>query len=204
MIAALLSDLDGVLVDSGAAHTRAWIAWAERHGLPDPPAIAQAAHGIPAPEAVARLAPNLDPESEGRAVEQAQVHDTDGVTALPGAADILSGRFPVAIVTSATMELATARLRAAGLTPPPAMITVEDISHGKPHPEPYLRGAALLGFDPADCVVLEDAPAGVASGKAAGCTVVGLLTTHAAEDLAAADVLIRDLSKLWTSLNLDH
>jgi sugar-phosphatase len=204
VIAGILSDLDGVLVDSGAAHTRAWIEWAERHGLPDPPALAQAAHGIPAPEAVALLAPHLDADVEGRVVELAQTADTDGVVALPGAADVLSSGIPLALVTSASVALASARLRAAGLERPERMVTVEDISRGKPDPEPYLRGAALLGLAPADCVVLEDAPAGVTSGKAAGCTVVGVLTTHRPEDLAAADLLIPDLSELWTALPSDR
>ncbi|MDP9345006.1 MAG: HAD-IA family hydrolase [Actinomycetota bacterium] len=120
-------------------------------------------------------------------MEHHQVHHVAGVRALPGAEELLGpgGPRPLAVVTSGTLPLATARLRAAGLEVPGVLVTPERVRRGKPDPEPYLLGARDLGVDPADCVVLEDAPAGVAAGRAAGMHVVGITTTLAPGQLDA-------------------
>jgi sugar-phosphatase len=125
---------------------------------------------------IADLAPHLDPEREASEVERIQAEHGGPVTALPGAAELLTGWPPerLAIVTSGRRELAIARLRAAGLKPPPVLVTAERVSRGKPDPEGYLLAARELSVAPADCVVLEDAPAGVAAGLAAGMHVVGI------------------------------
>ncbi|MEA2179572.1 MAG: mannitol-/sugar-/sorbitol-6-phosphatase [Solirubrobacteraceae bacterium] len=183
----VLSDLDGVLVDSHASIMRAWRWWGARHGV-EHAAIEAVQHGRPSGEVIATLVPGLDAAAESEAVDLRQAQDTEGVVALPGAAELLARFEPdrVAIVTSCTVPLATSRLRAAGLATPAVLVTPERLRRGKPDPEGYLLAARELGADPADCVVLEDAPAGVQAGRAAGMRVVGVLTTHAREDLAAA------------------
>jgi mannitol-1-/sugar-/sorbitol-6-phosphatase len=184
----VLSDLDGVLVDSHASIMRAWRWWTDRRGLGDG-AAAAIPQGRPSGEVIATLDPGVDAAAESRAIDDRQARDTDGVVALPGAADLLARFGPdrVAIVTSCTAPLAAARLRAAGLTPPAVLVTADRLGRGKPDPEGYLLAARELGADPADCVVLEDAPAGVEAGRAAGMRVVGVLTTHSPQELAAAD-----------------
>jgi mannitol-1-/sugar-/sorbitol-6-phosphatase len=183
----VLSDLDGVLVDSHASIDRAWRWFGRRHGLAGVSA-ATVPQGRPSGDVIAALAPGADVAAESRAIDRRQADDTDGVVALPGAAALLAGFGPdrVAIVTSCTAPLAAARLRAAGLEPPPVLVTADRLAQGKPDPEGYLLAARELGADPADCVVLEDAPAGVEAGRAAGMRVIGVLTTHSPQDLAAA------------------
>lgn len=193
MTGAFLVDLDGVLVDSQAAAARSWTWWASRHSLDPGPFIE--AHGRPSREAIAELAPELDADAEAALVEEREISDTDGVVALPGAAAILAAARPVAIVTSGGRRLADARLRAAGLRRPEVLVSVDSISHGKPHPEPYLFAAQRLGVSPGSCTVFEDAPAGVAAGKAAGMRVVALTTTVGAEDLGAADRIVTNLAE---------
>jgi sugar-phosphatase len=186
-VTVVLSDLDGVLVDSQASIMRAWRRWGARHGV-EREAIDLVRHGHPSSAIVATLAPRLDAEAEGRVLDLDQAGDCGDVVALPGAADLLRAFGPrrVAVVTSCTAELAEARLRAAGLEPPPVVVTSDRLRRGKPDPEGYLLAARDLGDDPGNCVVLEDAPGGVEAGRAAGMRVVGILTTHAREDLAAA------------------
>ena len=192
----VLSDLDGVLVDSHESIMRAWRSWGERHGV-ERSAIEAVQHGRPSGEVIAALTPHLDASRESTAIDLLQADDTDGVVALPGAAELLDGLAPgaVAVVTSCTLPLATARLRAAGLAAPAVLVTPERLARGKPDPEGYLLAARELGADPADCVVLEDAPAGVEAGRAAGMHVVGVLTTHAAEELAAAHERVRSVAE---------
>jgi sugar-phosphatase len=183
--AAVLSDLDGVLVDSMAATTRAWAAWGARHGL-DGAAIQAANHGKPAAEVVAQFVPPEAIAEEAAVLERLEVTDTDGVVALPGAAGVLA--LPtVAIATSCVMPLARVRIAAAGLDAPAVLVTSDQVGKGKPAPDSYLLAAERLGLDPADCLVLEDAPAGVAAGRAAGCAVWAVTTTHPAAALGAAD-----------------
>lgn len=194
---ALLSDLDGVLVDSSASVERAWRRWTAAHGIAYE-AIAGRFHGIPAATTIAQVAPHLDAAAEGRSLNGEQADDTDGVVALPGAAALLSGVYgdAVAVVTSCDERLARSRLSAAGLAAPPLLVTSDRVARGKPDPEGYALAAQGLARDPADCVVLEDAPAGIAAGKSAGMRVVALATTHAWEELRQADDVIADLREL--------
>jgi mannitol-1-/sugar-/sorbitol-6-phosphatase len=198
-VTVVLSDLDGVLVDSHASIMRAWRRWGRAHGV-EREAIDAVRHGSPTSEIVAALTPGLDVSAEARALDLGQAGDAGDVVALPGAADVLRtfGPDAVAVVTSCTAELAEARLRAAGLEPPPVLVTSDRLRRGKPDPEGYLLAARELGADPAGCVVLEDSPAGVRAGRDAGMRVVGVLTTHAAEDLAAAHERVATVAE-WLS-----
>jgi sugar-phosphatase len=186
-VTTILSDLDGVLVDSHASIMRAWRWWGALHGV-EAQAIESVQHGRPSSEIIAALVPDLDALQESRAIDLRQADDTDGVVALPGAHELLTGRDPVAIVTSCTVPLATARLRAAGLAVPEVLVTPERLRRGKPDPEGYLLAAGELGVAPAECVVLEDAPAGVLAGRAAGMHVVGITTTHDPAELDAHEL----------------
>jgi len=180
----VLSDLDGVLVDSTAALERTWVRWGRRFGA-DGRAIVAANHGRPARDVLGQFVSGAELDAACAAFEDDEVTDTGGIVALPGAAEVL--RLPVvAIVTSCTRRLALARLRAAGLPEPAVLVSADMVARGKPAPDPYLLGAELLGADPAECVVLEDAPAGITAGRAAGMTVWAVATTHAPEQLSGA------------------
>lgn len=192
---ALLVDLDGTLVDSSAPVRRAWAEFAARHGL-DADHVHHFAQGRPSRESIRLLVPDADIAAETDVLERAEVGDTDGVVALPGAGDLLSGGRRLAIVTSCSRALATVRLRTAGLPIPLVLVSADDVAQGKPDPTCYLLGAGRLGVDPARCLVLEDAPAGIAAGRAAGARVLALRTTHADPDLHEADAIVDDLSGL--------
>ncbi len=197
--AALLFDLDGVLINSTPAVARVWRRWAIEHGF-NPEEVVARAHGRPSLATVREYLPNADHEVENREVERREIEDLEGVTPLPGALDLLASlpHDRWIIVTSCTRPLAEVRIRAAGLPLPRKMITSNDIIHGKPHPEPYLKAASLLGFPAADCVVLEDVPAGVRSGKAAGAKVIAFQTTvqPAALRQAGADWVLNNCTDL--------
>jgi len=184
---ALLFDLDGVLVDSTPAVERVWANWARQRGF-DPVDVVRRAHGRPSIATLRELLPNADHEAENRIVERCEIEDLEGVVAAPGALPLLKSLPPAqwTIVTSCTRALAEVRIRAAGLPVPAEFITSTDIQNGKPHPEPYLKGAALLGYVASDCIVVEDAPAGVRAGKAAGARVIGLLPIATGSELATA------------------
>jgi sugar-phosphatase len=193
--AALLFDLDGVLINSTPAVARVWSKWALERGF-NPEEVVARAHGRPSLTTIRDYLPNADHEAENREVERREIADLEGVIPLPGALDLL-GSLPVdrwTIVTSCTRALAEVRIRAAGLPLPRKMITSNDIQHGKPHPEPYLKGAAVLGFPPEDCVVLEDVPAGVRAGKSAGAKVIAFTTTvqRAVLKEAGADWILKN------------
>jgi len=196
---ALLFDLDGVLVDSTPAVERVWANWARQRGF-DPEDVVRRAHGRPSLTTIRELLPEADHEAENRIVERCEIEDLEGVVAAPGALALLQS-LPAAqwtIVTSCTRALAEVRIGAAGLPLPPQFITSTDIQNGKPHPEPYLKGAALLGYPASDCVVVEDAPAGVRAGKAAGARVVGLLPIATGSELAnaGADWTVKDCGSI--------
>ena len=146
---AILFDLDGVLVDSTRSVDREWRAWARRKGV-DGDAIMAIAHGVRTVEVIRRVAPQLDAEAEARKIEKHEAHDKEGVSVMAGAAELLrsipDNRWGV--VTSGTRPLATARLRFCGLPVPKVLVTADDVANGKPHPEPYLKGAERLGFEP--------------------------------------------------------
>lgn len=189
--------MDGVLVDSTTCAGRIWKGWALEQGL-DPERMVQLAHGRPTIETIRMVAPQLDAEFETAKIEDREVNDVDGLKALPGARELLTSLPPerYAIVTSGSRRLATARLRAAGLPVPDRMITADDITCGKPNPEPYLNGARLLGYKPEDCVVFEDAPAGIRAGKAAGMTVIAFPTTYPLDALSEADCIAESLGSV--------
>jgi sugar-phosphatase len=170
--------MDGVLIDSTPAVTRVWHRWAVEHGF-NPEEVVARAHGRPSLTTVREYLPNADHEAENREVERREIEDLEGVVPLPGALDLLAS-LPAdrwTIVTSCTRALAEVRIKAAGLPLPKKLITSNDITHGKPHPDPYLKGAAILGFAASECIVLEDVPAGIRSGKAAGSRVIAFTTT---------------------------
>ncbi len=200
---AVLFDMDGVLVDSTHAVARVWRKWALERGF-DPEKVVRAAHGRPSIDTVRDFLPNADSNAENLEVERQEVEDLEGVVAMPGAqalvTSIPAGRWTV--VTSATRPLAEVRLRAAGIPIPESLITADDIQLGKPHPEPYQKAAARLGYPASECVVVEDAPAGIRAGKAAGARVIAVPTTSNRPELesAGADWVVRncaDISAAW-------
>jgi mannitol-1-/sugar-/sorbitol-6-phosphatase len=199
----LLVDMDGVLVDSTAAVARVWTRWALSHNM-DPDYCVQFAHGRKALDSLHGLLPNADQAThlaEHAWLERAEIEDIADVIALPGAKHLLSGLGPgqIAVVTSATRDLAEVRLRAAGLWDfVRAIVTADDIRRGKPDPEPYQKGAAALHLPSSDCIVIEDAPAGTRAGKAAGSRVIAVRTTTPDPELlaAGADWVINDCSAL--------
>ncbi len=192
---ALLFDLDGVLIDSTPAVSRVWRQWAVERGF-DPDLVVHKAHGRPSRTTLGELLPDADIDLEDREVERREMSDVDGIVLLPGTQRLLAA-LPAerwTIATSCTRPLAQVRLRAAGLPVPEKMITSSDVKAGKPDPEPYLKAAAALGFAASDCVVVEDAPAGVRAGKAAGARVIAVLTTVSQRELEAggADWIVRN------------
>jgi len=176
--AALLFDLDGVLINSTPAVARVWRRWAIEHGF-NPVEVVARAHGRPSLTTVREYLPNADHQLENREVERREIEDLEGVVPLPGALDLLAS-LPEdrwTIVTSCTRPLAEVRIKAAGLPLPKKLITSNDITHGKPNPEPFLKGALVLGFPARECIVLEDVPAGVRAGKSADAKVIAFTTT---------------------------
>lgn len=195
--AAVLFDLDGVLVHSAAAVRRSWRAWALAHGL-DPDAVQAATHGRRTVDTIREVAPYLDAESAAADLEAAQALDTAGLSAGAGArrlaARLVAGEWGV--VTSGTRRLALARLRAAGLPEPGVLVAGDDVARGKPSPEGYLLAAGRLNQPPARCLVVEDAPAGVTAGRAAGMRVLGMTNGGDPAPLARADALVRSCAQL--------
>jgi sugar-phosphatase len=197
--AAVLFDMDGVLVDSTPAVARVWTAWALEHGLV-PEEVVRHAHGRPSLATIIELLPRGNHDAENRDVERREIEDIADVVALPGALHLLQS-IPESrwtVVTSATRALAEVRLRAAGLPVPIHLVTASDLLRGKPFPDPYLKGAEMLRIPASDCLVVEDAASGVRSGKAAGARVLAVLMTSTALELSAAgaDWLADDLSAL--------
>lgn len=190
-----LFDMDGILIASLGSVERSWRAWALLHNV-DPDLAIRTAHGCRAIETIRKLRPDLDDQAELRRIEEMEVADQDGVTALAGVPALLAS-LPAdrwTVVTSATERLARVRLAAAGLAVPARFITADHVTEGKPHPAPYLRGAELLGLPPADCIVFEDSGSGAIAGRAAGCTVLATLFSHTPQDLHAAHFLLPDLT----------
>ncbi len=200
--AAVISDLDGVLIDSSAPTVRSWAAWGDRHGL-DGAAIQAGNHGRPARAVIAEHVDPEQVEEEAALLARAETTDVDGVVAMPGAGDVLC--LPrVAIATSCTAPLARARLAAAGLPEPDVLVTSDQVENGKPAPDPYLLAAERLGVDPTSCVVFEDAPAGIASGRAAGMTVWAVTTTHEPGALGEAQRVAGGLPEHLAALRLSN
>jgi len=196
----VLFDLDGVLVDSTPAVARVWAGWARAHGF-DPGEVVKKAHGRPSITTIRELLPQADHAAEDREVERREIADIDGVIPLPGAVELLRA-LPLerwAIVTSCTRPLASVRIGAAGLPKPRHLITSSDVQRGKPDPEPYVKGAQILGVPASECIVIEDAPAGIRAGKAAGARVLALRTTSSDAELqqAGADWIADDCAELF-------
>jgi sugar-phosphatase len=196
--------MDGVLVSSIGSAERSWRIWAAKHGIPNAETL-EVPHGRRAIDIVRLLRPDIDAQAGLKVIEDLEVEDTADVRALPGARKLLEG-LPLerwAIVTSATRRLLLARLTAAGLPIPERIISGEMVERGKPDPEPYRKGAELLGFLPEECVVVEDAPSGVGAGKAAGCRVMAVLGTEPAEELSGADWVVASLEGVEVSLYVE-
>lgn len=198
--AAVLFDLDGTLVDSTKVVGRIWGEWARRQGL-DPDWVMHIAHGQRTYDSVKIVAPYLTVEEQHQAfkdIEGREIVETDGLVVFEGGKQLLESLPPNrwTIVTSGTRLLAEARLRAAGLPVPERMITADDVENGKPHPEPYLKGAEILGVAPETCIVIEDAPSGIRSAQAASMKAIAVPTTYAIQDLQHADVIAPDLASL--------
>ncbi|HEV7238776.1 MAG TPA: HAD-IA family hydrolase [Thermoanaerobaculia bacterium] len=191
----ILSDLDGTLIDSKESVVAAFRWWAGFRGL-SPDIVDHIPFGRTSTDSAEVLAPHLDSAVEGRLLDDMQAELSANVVALPGAMELLSTHEELAIVTSGPRRLATTRLKAARLPIPRHLATPEMWIRGKPDPEPYLKGAALLGVSPEDCIVLEDAPAGVESGVRAGMTVIAILTSHTPEQLSGAAAHIHALTEL--------
>jgi len=195
--AAILFDLDGVLVDSTGSVTRQWRCWAEEQDL-DPDKVVETAHGVRTIEIVRRLAPHLDAGAETLRLEKREADDHEGVSVMPGAAELLKaipeGRW--CVVTSGTRYLATARLQLGNLPMPQVLVSADDVSKGKPNPEPYLMGAKLLGVNPAECLVVEDAPAGIRAAHAGGMKAIGITSTYRASELQEADAVVQKLGQI--------
>ena len=202
---AILVDIDGTLVDSTAAVVASWTTWAARHGL-DAGEILRVCHGRRTQDTVAMFLPAGRVASATRQVEELELAALDGVTALPGAdallRDLPGNRW--AGVTSGTQRLMRARLAAAGLPAPAVLIAAEDVSEGKPDPEGYLAASAALGCDIVRCVVIEDSPAGIAAGQAAGARTVAVATSHDATQLSSADIVVQNLTRCAVELQTDH
>ena len=199
---AVLFDLDGVLIDSTSCIVRHWTAWATRHGL-DASAVLRVVHGLRTVETMRLVAPHLDAEAEAERYTAGELADTDGVVVMEGALQLLSTlpRESWAVVTSGSAELATARMRRAGLPIPATLVTAGDVRRGKPAPDPYLLGATRLGVAPGQCVVVEDAPAGIEAARAAGMRVIGVAATHSREALYRSTVVVNRLSALGIVVN---
>ncbi len=199
-VAAILFDIDGTLVDSTPAVERTWRTWAARHGV-DAEAILLVSHGRRSEDTIADFLPEHEREAAVAELEVLEHADLDGVLALPGASSLLPliPRDRWAAVTSGSRSLMRRRLAAAGLPTPSVLVAADDVSIGKPDPEGYLMAAAALGVDPAACLVVEDAPAGIAAGRAAGAWVLAVATSHPASALQEADAVVDDLTHLSIS-----
>ena len=197
-----LFDLDGTLVDSLPVVERSWCHWADRHGI-DHQDVLNFIHGKQAITSLRHfLAGRSEDEiqAEFKYLEHIEATDTDGITALPGARELLEhlneAQIPWAIVTSGSVPVAHARHRATGLPMPKVFVTAEQVKHGKPEPDAYLLGAELLGLAPETCVVVEDAAAGVLSGLAAGCHVIAVNVPPGSPGLEKVDFSLTSLEAI--------
>ena len=189
-------------MDSTGAVDREWREWAARKGV-DGDAVMAIAHGVRSYEVIRAVAPHLDVDAEVRELESREADHQEGVRVMPGAVVLVTsipeGRWGV--VTSGTRLLASARLQFCGLPVPKVLVTADDVVDGKPHPEPYLKGAEWLGFPPEECLVIEDAPAGIQAARAAGTKVIGITSTYAADALGLADAVVGQLEQIRVRSN---
>ncbi len=190
----VIFDLDGTLIDSTPAVLRSWTAWAVEFGLTADDLAGY--HGVPSADVVRLVLPESQQEQASARIDELELADVDDIVVLPGAADALLelAMARTAIATSANRILAKARIGAAGLLPPTVIVTIDDVTRGKPAPDPFLEAARRLGLEPADCLVVEDAPKGIQAARAAGCATLAVLTTSPRAELAAADAVVPDLA----------
>ena len=202
---AVLFDLDGVLVDSEHVVVRTWKRWAARHRL-DIPDLVRRAHGRRSIETVREVAPELDAIAEARWLEGIESSDAEGLAPLPGAEELFRAIPPDcrAVVTSGGRGLATFRLTSVGFPSPAVLISADDVQRGKPAPDGYLLAAEQLGVPPAECIVIEDTPPGIAAGRAAGATVLAVATTFPIAELDRAHVVVSSLTAVTTTTRGDE
>ena len=189
---AVIFDMDGTLIDSTPAVLRAWTTWAIEHGVTAEDLAGH--HGMPSAGVIRLLLPEHRHEAAIERINELELDDVHDIVVLPGAVDALDALSSVrnAIATSCTMPLAKARIAAAELTPPSVLVTADQVAHGKPAPDPFLLAAERLGVSPERCLVVEDAPAGLAAAKAAGCYRLAVITTTPESELEA-DGIVRNL-----------
>jgi sugar-phosphatase len=201
---AVIFDLDGVVINSDVVAERHWRSWTARHGIPFEQ-VAAIHHGRPTVETMRLVAPHLDVAVEARVKEDAEAEDAEGLALYEGAARLLQAipRNRWAVATSGTVRTVALRFAQLGLPDPSVLVTADDVARGKPAPDPYLLASARLGVPPRRCVVIEDAPAGIASARAAGARVIAVASTHPAEALAGADAIVSSLSSLAIAVEDD-
>lgn len=186
---AILFDLDGTLIDSTGPTERAWLRWAEEEGLGE--SYVHIDHGKPALSIVREHVPAVRIEAALARAAAIEIAETDGIVIKDGVRELLESLPPGswAIVTSCTRDLAAVRMAAAGLRAPEILVTVDDVSVGKPDPEGFRQAAARLGVDPSKCLVVEDAPAGLEAARQAGCATLAVAGTFPTAQLAADSVV---------------
>lgn len=201
LVAAILFDMDGVLLDSRRVVERTWRRWGARHGIPVEP-ILQIAHGRRTRDTLRAVVPHLATDEEVAWLDAAELADLD-IQPIRGARELVTSLPPErwTVVTSAGRELARLRLQAVDIELPEHAVTSEDISRGKPAPDGYLLGATRLGVPASECLVVEDTPPGLAAGKAAGAKLLGVTTTHRADQLGKADYLVPDLRRVQGAMD---
>jgi mannitol-1-/sugar-/sorbitol-6-phosphatase len=200
----ILFDMDGVLVSSLGSVERTWETWARTRGV-DPALAIRAAHGRRAIETVRMLRPDLNDLEELEWLERMEIADNVGLQMLSGVErilEVLPEKYWT-VVTSATERLARSRLEHGGIRAPARIVSADMVTQGKPHPEPYLKGAELLGLSPAECLVIEDSASGAVAGHAAGCTVLATLFSHSLESLRGADWIVRSLEDVHVQVAVD-
>ena len=193
----ILFDMDGVLISSTDADALSWLRWARMHGMEGTVSLT-AIHGRRTIDTIRMLRPDLDAEVETARLEEFDEESQHETKLLPGVNEFV-GSLPAkawTVVTSASERIMRGRLNAAGFSLPDRVVTADAVQHGKPHPEPYLKGAELLGLAPSECLVIEDAPSGIAAGKAAGCQVLAVETSHTADELSEADWVVAGLNQV--------
>lgn len=200
----ILFDMDGVLISSLGSVERSWEKWALARGI-DPALAIRTAHGRRAIETIRFLRPDLNDLKELEWLEEMEISDNVGLEILAGVEPILAS-LPEkywTVVTSATDRLARSRMQHAGLRVPARIVSADLVTHGKPHPEPYLKGAQLLGLAPSDCLVIEDSASGAQAGRAAGCTVLATLYSHSLASLRDAGYIVPSLEDVRVELHGD-
>ncbi|MBD2110583.1 MULTISPECIES: HAD family hydrolase [Cyanophyceae] len=201
---AIIFDVDGVLINSDPVAERHWQAWADRHGV-DFEAILRIHHGRPTIATIRQVAPHVDAAKEAHIKETAEADDTNGLILYPGAKELLAElpRDRWGVATSGTRRTVSLRFPYLGLPEPSVMVTADDVQRGKPAPDPYLLAAERLGVAPTNCLVIEDAPAGVEAARAAGIRVIAVTTTNRAEDLGLADAIAPALAAIQINVVSD-